>query len=153
LEIAAKALIDTHERRRGALDPGAPVWYNNVTMGLSRKSICIFVVTLCCVLPASVYGEAIQIEAEDTTATYDMMFAPIQVIDSPGCSGTILQGLDYVGEWAEYDLSVSEFGRSTYWIRCRGDLGTPYTFHVTFTGNQSGESQTIDVNFVGQGMG
>lgn len=116
------------------------------------KPLCVIVVTLVFALPASVGGEAIQCEAEDTLATYDYDGDPIQVINSPGCVGTVLYGLDAVGEWAEYHLPITDYGRSRFWIRCRGDAGYLTEFQATFTGDHSGSTQTVDFEYTGQGF-
>jgi hypothetical protein len=122
-----------------------------VKTDLLSKKFALLIVAACLNLPQTAFGEFIRIEAEDTTATYDKFFYPIQVETATGCSGTILVGIDFVGEWAEYSFPVTEMGLSTFGIRCRGDAGMEYEFDVTFTGNESGATQTVGISYSGRG--
>jgi hypothetical protein len=122
-------------------------------MNLFKKPICITALTLCLLLPTAGYGESIMIQSEDTLATHNIMFLPITATYYPGCTGTVLEGLDCEDEWAEYALNVNDFGQSRFTLQCRGAIGVTCHFEVTFTGNQSGSEQTIDVEYVGLGYG
>ncbi|MEJ2720988.1 MAG: hypothetical protein P8181_07575, partial [bacterium] len=103
-------------------------------------------------VPCSARG--IVIEGEDFVAYHDVGGVGIASILLSGCSGGhALSGLDQVGEWVEYNVPVSEFGRYTFLMKCRGDFGVPYTLRMVFTPAEEGTEQTVDFAFVGMGYG
>jgi hypothetical protein len=94
------------------------------------------------------------IEAETFTASNDIEYEIIRAALGDGCSGQMmLMGLDFPGEWVEYDVTFSAFGTWSVGVRARGDLGVAYTLRFTFTGTQSGTSTSYDVYYTGRGYG
>lgn len=103
-------------------------------------------------VPCSARG--IVIEGEDFVAYHDTGGVVISSIALSGCSGGhALSGLDQAGEWVDYNVPVTGFGRYTFLIKCRGDFGVPYTLRVLFTPAEEGVEQTVDFSFVGMGYG
>jgi len=103
---------------------------------------------------ATANAERVQIEAEDFTASHDILFEPIRKLDAPDCSGGyMLVGLDCADEWTEYDLTISSLGTWVATMKCRGDYLLTYTFRLTFTANRSGDNFSIDMTYVGQAYG
>jgi hypothetical protein len=114
----------------------------------------IFVFALTMSQTAAANAETIRLEAEAFTAYRDVFYGLIRGMEDPNCTGGFkLVGLDWVNEWTEYDLTVHEFGNWTVEMRCRGELGVHFTILLTLTGVQSGNSQSIDFEFVGDGAG
>jgi len=64
-----------------------------------------------------------------------------------------MTGLDYPGEWVEYDIAPQSFG--TYQIRMalRGADSVQYHLELTVTDVMSGEEQVIPFDFTGAGFG
>lgn len=103
--------------------------------------------------PAS-HATRVLVEAESYTDSYDLEYEPIRQAVATTCSGQfMLVGLDYPGEWTEYDITIGDFGTWSVGLRCRGDAGVSYTFRFTFTGTTSGTSTSYDVYYTGAGYG
>lgn len=99
-------------------------------------------------------AETVYVENENFVDFYDIQYSLIQAQPAPAChGGGMLVGLDANGEWVEYDLTVSSFGTWSVDMIARGDLNIGYSFQLTATGKQSGQSQTIDVLYTGAGYG
>ena len=63
-----------------------------------------------------------------------------------------MTGLDYPGEWVEYDIEPQSLG--TYEIRMavRGADGVQYHLELTVTDGAAGEEQVIPFDFTGAGF-
>ncbi len=95
-------------------------------------------------MPASAL--TIKIEAEDFVDFYESgLITEIREYLSR------LEGLDYPGEWTEYTMNVSAYGTYSFLLLCWGDFGVPYHLQLHLTPILGGDTQTIDINFVGKG--
>jgi hypothetical protein len=65
-------------------------------------------------------------------------------------NGSLL-GLDYPGEWAEFQVSVSTFGTYLLSVRVWGEANTPYLFHLKTRPIRGEDPQTITISFAGRG--
>lgn len=91
---------------------------------------------------------------ENFSTSHDLGGEPIRAVQGASCTeGAMLDGLDTAGEWTEYALSVGPFGSWSVAMRVRGDEGVAYAFDVSFTGSQSGATQSVRVDFSGQAYG
>jgi hypothetical protein len=122
--------------------------------GDMKNAICILVTVLCCAGISPAQSATAEIEAEDYTDCLDIAFELIRADDAPSCTGgKMLVGLDFPDEWTEYTLNVSTFGDFKVSMKSRGDIAVDYTLCLTLTGNASGQSQTIDLTYNGNGYG
>jgi hypothetical protein len=118
------------------------------------KQVVALIVTLAFIAPQAAFATQFEIQTEDFSTCHDVALVPIHKEPSPSCSGGyMLLGLDCPGEWAEYPLSVTDFGDWSVTLKCRGDAGVSHTFRLTCTGTQSGSSESIEITFVGVGYG
>jgi hypothetical protein len=121
-------------------------------LNLRIKSLLLALI-LCGAMITPVYATHLEIEAEDFTLSHDIAFVLIASVAAPSCTGGyLLEGLDATDEWVEYGLTISAFGTWTVAMKGRGDLGV-HSFRMTFTGVQSGESQSVTLTFQGTGYG
>lgn len=97
-------------------------------------------------IPASVFAQISTLQAETFTDSHDIAYAVIQ------SAGSILLGLDYPGEWTEYQLGLSKFGEYSVHLTIKGDDRVPYELSLTLA-DISGNAQTCDFTFVGVGTG
>ncbi len=96
----------------------------------------------------------ILIEAENYTTCNEVGDEVIHKVILAGCSnGSVLVGLDYADEWTQYQLPLTEFGKFTVFIHCRGDSAVPFRFRLVLTGSESGNTQTRELSFAGLGFG
>ncbi|NIM20548.1 MAG: hypothetical protein GTO51_10020 [Candidatus Latescibacteria bacterium] len=122
-----------------------------VTVEKGSKQLTVVVaLLLIATLPNAALSVTFQIEAENYVDSLDLAFELIRPVDGgTGCSGGYyLAGLDAPGEWTLYDLNVSASGVYAVKMKIRGDEGISYQFQLIFTGNESGETQTITCTFV-----
>jgi hypothetical protein len=87
----------------------------------------------------------VYVQAESFTSSYNIMPENIRA------SSTVLVGLDYPGEWAEFQVSVSEFGTYLFTMRCWGNENAPYLFHLATRPVHGEDPQVINVSFTGRG--
>lgn len=107
--------------------------------------ISLFIASIAPV-PIQVRSETIRVEAEDFVGFYESgLYDLIHVYLLR------LEGLDYPGEWTEYDMKVSAYGTYSFLLLCWGDGGVPYHLQLHLTPALGGETQTIDINFIGEG--
>ncbi len=62
-------------------------------------------------------------------------------------------GLDYPGEWVEYDIEPQSLGTYEIRIAVRGADGVQYHLELTVTDGGTGEEQVIPFDFTGAGFG
>lgn len=118
------------------------------------KRIMLVGLTAAVMAPSPVWSKTVLIEAEDYTTSHNITGEAIEVFPGSGCSGGyFLVGLDYAGEWTEYDVAVTDFGYYALAIKCRGDLNHYYAFRLTFTSAEAGTEESVDFNFTGNGYG
>ena len=85
------------------------------------------------------------VQAESFTSSYNIMPENIRAEN-----GSLL-GLDYAGEWAEFQVPVSAFGTYLLSMRCWGNLNSPYLFHLVTMPVAGEDPQTITLSFAGRG--
>jgi hypothetical protein len=93
-----------------------------------------------------VWAATIMVEAEDfvdfyESGQYDLIHEYLNR----------LEGLDYPGEWTEYDMHVPAFGTYSIVLLCWGDYNVPYHLRLHVTPALGGDAQTIDIEFLGKG--
>ena len=116
--------------------------------------LCLGMAALMTAAPLPAGGVRVLIELEDYSASLNVGGTPLFVVQETACTGgALLKGLDAPGDWAEYELSAGPLGSWVMAIRVRGDDDVRYFFDVTFTGARTGTTQSITVEFVGQGYG
>ena len=107
--------------------------------------ISLFIASIA-LAPASVRSETLKVEAEAFVDFYE--------------SGQYLlireyllrlEGLDFPGEWTDYNMNVSAYGTYSFLILCWGDFNVPYHLRLHLTPILGGTTQTIDINFLGKG--
>jgi hypothetical protein len=64
-----------------------------------------------------------------------------------------MTGLDFPGEWVEYDIEPQAFGTYEIRLALRGADGVPYHLELVVTDGAAGEEQVIPFDFVGAGFG
>ena len=87
----------------------------------------------------------VYVQAERFTSSYNIMPENIRAYE------TALLGLDYPGEWAEFQVPVTGFGTYLLSMRCWGNLNSPYLFHLVTKPVQGEDPQTITLSFAGKG--
>lgn len=86
------------------------------------------------------------VQAEDYRFSHDIALDPIQSYQS------LLYGLDYAGEWTQYELQATGFGTYGVTMRCWGEANVPYRLQlVTIPADVDGIPQTINFDFIGKG--
>jgi hypothetical protein len=122
-------------------------------MLINCKRILVLLTLVGVAVPTICVAKGITIEAEAFTAYNDTGGQMVQSLPLSGCSGGYaLIGLDAAGEWTEYDVPVTAFGRYTFMFKCRGDFGVAYNFQLIFS-LESGAKETVNFSFVGMGYG
>ncbi len=87
----------------------------------------------------------VYVQAESFTSSSNISYENIRAYE------TVLLGLDYPGEWAEFQVPASGFGTYLLSMRCWGNLGSPYLFHLVTKPVAGEEPQTIALSFAGKG--
>ncbi len=111
------------------------------------KRVLLVVCLFCLVAPLSAAAQVLTVQAENYAASHDIDYEVIRPL------GSYLYGLDYVDEWTEYPLTVSNFGYYSIAMLVRGDFAVQYNLSVIFTAAGSGDVQTCNVSFTGTGYG
>ena len=93
-------------------------------------------------------GQDILVYAADYTDSLDLALEPI----GQNLMGW-MTGLDYPGEWVEYDIQPQSFGTFGIRMSVRGAENIPYHLELTLTNVISGEQQTVPFDFIGLGFG
>ena len=116
-------------------------------MSRSARSIIISLfIAFLAMAPVSVRSETIKVEAEAFVDFYESGLYEL-------ISGVLLrlEGLDYPGEWTEYNMNVSAYGTYSFLMLCWGDFNVPYHLRLHLTPALGGVTQTIEINFLGKG--
>jgi hypothetical protein len=95
-------------------------------------------------LPVAAQGAAIRLEAESYVLAYDIAPDDIEVRNG------ILYGLDYPGEWTQYELVTTRQGAHAVAMLCWGETNFPYHLRLVLD-DPPGATQAIDLRFVGRG--
>ncbi len=110
-------------------------------------SILIITVVLTLLPAGGIQGEDILIKASEYTSSYNISGNPIS-----GSQG-YLTGLDFEGEWVEYQISPREFGTSNAELSVVGELYISYELKLTLIPEGVMDSQNIYYEFTGNGYG
>jgi len=110
------------------------------------KKLIALVAAVLIFAPSLALGVDVSVQAEDFTSSYNIMPENIR-----GEGGALL-GLDYAGEWAEFQVAAATFGTYTVTMRCWGNLNVPYHFHLHILPVQGEEPQTIEISYIGKGF-
>ena len=97
-------------------------------------------------LPLPVSAEDVSIAAADTICTHNISMMPITV------SNGWVRGMDFTGEWVEYQFTISGFGVNESNIVAMGTIGVPFSVRMILTGSVTHTVQTINFNFTGSGF-
>ena len=118
-----------------------------MTKTLSYMKMLAFVLFLCIsLLPSAARAQRIQVEAENFINFHDLGGTPILA------DGALLRGLDFEGEWTEYQVSdIYDLGTRSILIIVWGTQYVQYHLQVTVTPENMATSETVDVIFVGKG--
>lgn len=95
-------------------------------------------------VPVAAQGATIRLEAESYVLAYDIAPDYIEVRDG------VLYGLDYPGEWTQYELVTTQRGAHAVVMRCWGETNFPYHLQLVLD-DPPGAPQAIDLRFVGRG--
>ena len=110
------------------------------------KRFVVITAALLALAPCLVRGAEVFVQAENYTASYNIMPENIRVYN-----GIVLVGIDYADEWAEFQVSPPAFGTYTLMMRCWGNPNVPYLFHLVTRPVQGEEPETRTLSFVGRG--
>ncbi len=118
-----------------------------MTKTLSYMKMLAFVLFLCIsLLPSAARAQRIQVEAENFINFHDLGGTPILA------DGALLRGLDFEGEWTEYQVSdIYDLGTRSILIIVWGTQYVQYHLQVTVTPENMVTSETVDVIFFGKG--
>jgi len=106
----------------------------------------IAIVTAALILaPSLARAATVSVQAEDFVHSYNILPEAIRA------DGGVLMGLDAAGEWADFQLAAAGFGTYQVTMRCWGNLGVPYHFHLVTVPVQGEDPQTIEFSYVGKG--
>ena len=110
------------------------------------KRLIVIVTFILASAPSLVCAIQVVVQAEDYKSANDIDYVPIQ----PSIS--YLEGLDYPGEWTQYQLQTTGYGTYQVTLKCWGALNVQYSLQlVTMPVQGDNPSQTIDFSFIGRG--
>ncbi|MGD1048277.1 MAG: hypothetical protein ABR899_05940 [Candidatus Krumholzibacteriaceae bacterium] len=110
------------------------------------KKITVLAAALMMLVPCVALGAEALVQASTYLLSHDIAFDPITRANS------ILNGLDYPGEWVTYQLPALPFGTYSVNLKVWGEAGVQYHLELVTMPVQGGEPQTIDLDFVGLGV-
>jgi len=109
------------------------------------KKLVALAVAVIALSPCPARAIDVYVQAESFTSSFDSMPENIRAYN-----GSLL-GLDYAGEWAEFQVPASAFGTYLLSMRCWGNENAPYLFHLVTRPVAGEEPQTITLSFAGRG--
>lgn len=113
-----------------------------------ENAVLMTITLLMLACPVGAAGQDILIYASDYTDSLNIAADPI---------GTNLMGwmtgLDYPGEWVEYDIEPQSYGTYEIRLAARGVENVEYHLELTLTDGSTGEQQVIPFDFTGLGFG
>jgi len=110
-----------------------------------KKPLAVVVVAFI-IAPCLAHAADVFVQAESFVLSNNL--APLEIRSYLG----MIQGLDYPGEWAQYELLPSGFGTYRVTMRCWGTLNVPYNLYLNTLPVQGEASQRIKLYFVGAGQ-
>ncbi len=110
------------------------------------KRLIVIVGFILASTPSLACAIQVVVQAEQYTSANDIAYVPIQ----PNIS--YLEGLDYPGEWTQYQLQTTGFGTYQVTLKCWGALNVSYHLQlVTMPVQGDNPAQTIGFSFIGRG--
>jgi hypothetical protein len=112
----------------------------------AMKKLVVIAAAILFLSPGFARAIDVYVQAEDFTSSNNIMPENIRA------DGGSLLGLDYAGEWAEFQVAAATFGTYAVTMRCWGNLNVPYHFHLAILPVQGGEPQQIEISYIGKGF-
>ncbi len=118
-----------------------------------KKLLTLPVVFIAILAPA--LALAFALEAEDFVASHDEGGVSIYVTSCSGASGGLaVEGFDFVGDWIELSLNLSQPGSFVDTLRSAGLLEAENDVRITYVGaGPEGSDLTSSFHTVGFGIG
>jgi hypothetical protein len=113
--------------------------------GAHMRKLVLFAAAAVLLCPRVAGAVSVYVEAESFVQSYNIEPENVRA------DGTVLRGLDYPGEWAEYQAAFTAFGTYAFTMRCWGNLNALYSFRLTTMPTQGEEPQTFNLNYIGRG--
>lgn len=116
---------------------------------MRRGNTLIIIAVVAAVLAAGeLHSKDIIIHGNEFTDSYNIALNPITA-----SIGGYVYGLDYPGEWVEYQFSTNEFGTSSTYLTVQGQDGV--SFHLQLSLRPFGvvDEQLFEFVFTGVGFG
>ena len=111
------------------------------------STICIIMLAAALATSGGASAQDILVYAHDYSDSLDLSLAPI----GQNLLGW-MTGLDYPGEWVEYDIQPQSYGIFGIRMAVRGQQDIPFHLELTLTDVISGMQQTVSFDFVGSGF-
>ena len=109
------------------------------------KRIVVFAAALLALPPCAALAVDVYVQAESRTSSYNIM--PDAITDN----GLVLMGIDFEGEWAEFQVAAPQYGTYTVTMRCWGDLNVPYVFELVTRPVCGEDPQAFTLSYIGKG--
>ncbi len=113
-----------------------------------RTASIIALIALSLAFPGRASSQDILVYAGEYTDSLDIAADPI----GTNLTGW-MTGLDYPGEWVEYDIEPQSYGTYEVRMAVRGAENVQYHLELTVTDGATGEQQMILFDFTGLGFG
>ena len=113
-----------------------------------RTAAAIAILALSLIFPRVALSQDILVYASEYSDSLDLAGDPV----GANLIGW-MTGLDYPGEWVEYDIGPQSYGTYEIRLAARGADGVQYHLELTVTNILSGEEQMIPFDFTGAGFG
>ena len=110
------------------------------------KKITVLVAVLTVLVPCAALGAEALVQASTYVLSHDIAYDPITRANS------LLNGLDYAGEWVTYQLPALPFGTYQVTLKGWGEAGVEYHLDLVTMPVQGEEPQTIHLVFNGLGV-
>jgi hypothetical protein len=122
---------------------------------MKRHQLIITTAILIATMTAAVADELVRFEGEHFGLTHNIGLENIQILTGSSCSGGyMLYGLDYPGEWVEYNqVHIDTLGYYVPRARIMGEYQARYEIQLTFTPCLGGDSETSVITVFGSGFG
>ena len=113
-----------------------------------RTTIFIAIAAFSMIFPRIASSQDILVYASEYSDSLDLSGDPI----GSNLLGW-MTGLDYPGEWVEYDISPESYGTFEIRLSARGEDSVQYHLELTVTNILSGVEQVVPFDFMGAGFG
>ena len=115
-------------------------------MRKALKKITVLAALMMMLVPCAALGADALVQASTYILSRDIAFDPITRANS------LLNGLDYPGEWVTYQLPSLPFGTYQVTLKGWGDAGVHCILELVTMPAQGEEPQTIYLDLLGQGV-